>query len=137
MRPCVLIIDDDPSVARALARLLQRRYEVVTAAGALAGLKALAELPSVDAVIADMCMPDMDGVTLLARAAELRPDAARVLLTGIADLPQGADLVRSGRISRYLAKPCGAGELFDALESCVEGKGRGRARMSAAPASVR
>jgi response regulator RpfG family c-di-GMP phosphodiesterase len=114
----VLVVDDDPTVARSLARLLRQHYEVVTATNAHDGLRSLEEPAAVDAIIADMCMPDMDGMTLLGRASELKPSAARLLLTGHGDLSAGREAVDSGRISHYLAKPCAGADLLAALADC-------------------
>jgi two-component system NtrC family sensor kinase len=57
----ILLIDDEPSVQRALRSLLQRSgYDISTAANGQEGLAALAERPY-DVILCDMRMPDLDG----------------------------------------------------------------------------
>ena len=53
--PKVLIIEDDPSVARALARSL-RGYRVVMVDSVPAGVQALTDVPDIDAVLCDLHM---------------------------------------------------------------------------------
>jgi CheY-like chemotaxis protein len=57
----VLLIDDEPSMQRALRRLLERGgYDVTTAANGLEGLAAL-EAHSYEVILCDMRMPGLDG----------------------------------------------------------------------------
>jgi len=63
----VLIIDDDPSVVQTFARLLRLDgYEVLTALDADAALREV-ETSHPDAVLLDLRMPLMDGLTFLRR----------------------------------------------------------------------
>ena len=82
----VLIVDDDPQVAAAMRRLLQRRgFEVLTAISAAHALPLLGSFAP-DVVVSDFKMPGMNGVELLAEVEKQRPNARRILLSGHADL---------------------------------------------------
>ena len=131
---CVLIVDDDPMVSRALARFLRQRYDVVTAAGPIDALRALEKLAA-DVVIADMCMPEMDGMELLGRVSELRPSAVRMLLTGHVDMGVAAEAVRSGRIAHFVPKPCMPDDLVAAIEQCLATANEANATKALAGAS--
>ena len=66
----------------ALKRSLRREgYEIVAVESAAAALRILDER-CVDAILSDQKMPGMSGVQLLARAAEMRPEIVRMLITG-------------------------------------------------------
>ncbi len=81
-RPTLLIVDDEAQILSALKRSLRREgYEIVAVESAAAALRILDER-SVDAILSDHKMPGMSGVQLLARAAEMRPDIVRMLITG-------------------------------------------------------
>jgi response regulator RpfG family c-di-GMP phosphodiesterase len=81
-RPTVLIVDDEAQILSALKRSLRREgYEIVAVESAAAALRILDER-WVDVVLSDHKMPGMSGVQLLARAAEMRPDIVRMLITG-------------------------------------------------------
>ena len=80
--PTLLIVDDEAQILSALERSLRREgYEIVAVESAAAALRILDER-HVDAILSDHKMPGMSGVQLLARAAEMRPDIVRMLITG-------------------------------------------------------
>jgi CheY-like chemotaxis protein len=77
-----LIVDDEARILSALKRSLHREdYEIVAVESAAAALRILDER-RVDVVLSDHKMPGMSGLQLLARAAEMRPDVVRMLITG-------------------------------------------------------
>ena len=81
-RPTLLIVDDEAQILSALKRSLRREgYEIVAVESAAAALRILDER-CVDVILSDHKMPGMSGMQLLARAAEIRPDAVRMLITG-------------------------------------------------------
>jgi response regulator RpfG family c-di-GMP phosphodiesterase len=82
VRPILLIVDDEEQILSALKRALRREdYEIVAAESAAAALRILDERP-VDAILSDQKMPGISGIQLLAKAAQRRPDAVRMLITG-------------------------------------------------------
>jgi response regulator RpfG family c-di-GMP phosphodiesterase len=102
----ILIVDDEPMVATALRSFLELEtsYRVVTFNDPGAALEAVgAEAP--DVIIADFMMPGMDGITFLRKARELRPVAARVLLTGYADKQNAIRAVNEAGLYYYFEKP--------------------------------
>ena len=117
----VLCVDDEPLVLEGLERTLRQNFEVVTETKPLAAL-ALLEKRELDfvAVISDMRMPLMDGAKFLACAAEIVPNSTRVLLTGHAELNAAIAAVNTGRIFRFLCKPCAPNDLLSAVEAAAE-----------------
>jgi response regulator RpfG family c-di-GMP phosphodiesterase len=77
---------------------------VLTADSGAAGL-ALLEQESVDLIISDMRMPEMDGAQFLERVRGVQPLATRILLTGYADIASTIAAINGGEIHRYIAKP--------------------------------
>jgi EAL domain-containing protein (putative c-di-GMP-specific phosphodiesterase class I) len=104
--PTVLLVDDDDSVTRSLARMLASEpFDVVTTnhpAQALDILKAR----SVDVIVSDENMPELSGADLLSRIRADHPDVVRVLLTGENDIRAAASAVNDGGVFRFLLKPC-------------------------------
>ncbi len=113
----ILLVDDDPMLLDGLEGLFFDRmdeWEVETAEGGARALELLEEAPF-DLMITDMRMPQMSGAELLSRARDSYPDMLFFILSGHA---QEEELLRAMALAhRYLAKPCAASELFDAIES--------------------
>jgi len=117
----VLCVDDEPMVLEGLERTLRQNFEVMTETKPLAAL-AILEKREHDfvAIISDMRMPLMDGAKFLACAAEIVPNSTRVLLTGHAELNAAIAAVNTGRIFRFLCKPCAPNDLMTAIEAAAE-----------------
>jgi two-component system, cell cycle sensor histidine kinase and response regulator CckA len=78
----VLLVDDAQHVRITVARMLRRAgYEVVEAEG---GRQALLESQPVDLLLADIAMPDVDGLSLAAELTTRWPNTRVLLMTGYA-----------------------------------------------------
>ncbi|PPK62556.1 FAD-dependent oxidoreductase [Actinokineospora auranticolor] len=112
-RPSILTVDDDPSVSRAIARDLRRKYgeqyRVVRAESGAQALEALREIKlrgeDVAALLADYRMPRMSGIEFLEQAMDLFPAARRVLLTAYADTDAAIQAINVVDLDHYLLKP--------------------------------
>ena len=80
----VLIADDDPSFLRSLEELIDRQPELTVAGAAADGLEAieLAARLDPDAVVLDLHMPLLDGVSAIARLRRDHPSLCLIALTG-------------------------------------------------------
>jgi DNA-binding NtrC family response regulator len=83
---------------------LETEYEVVTFTSAARALEHIAE-HEVGIIISDFLMPEMDGITFLAKARELRPDVPRVILTGYADKENAIKAINQVGLYQYVEKP--------------------------------
>jgi DNA-binding NtrC family response regulator len=113
----ILIVDDEPEIARSLQRVLRMTYEIQLANGpqdALAKLEAFAP----DAVISDFRMPEMNGAQLLAEVHRRRPNTVGLILSGYSDLEFG--LETSEAIAMFLKKPWNNQELLRELAALLE-----------------
>ena len=112
-RPILLTVDDDPSVSRAVARDLRRRYgadyRVMRADSGEEALAAIREVvlrgEQVAAILADYRMPRMNGVDFLEAAMDLVPQARRALLTAYADTNAAIAAINVVDVDHYLLKP--------------------------------
>lgn len=116
----VVIIDDEPSILKALDRvLIDEDLLVETFDDAQSALNYCRSNP-VAVVLSDARMPDMDGIELLKILAEEYPDIERILLTGYADMESTIAAINKGRVSYYLEKPWNEDRLIRSLNKGVD-----------------
>lgn len=114
----VLVVDDERYVRESLAEILERRgYEPRTAGRVKDALRS-STLAGVDAVVADLKMPEEDGHVLLARIREHDPTLPVLILTGHGTVRSAVECVRAGATD-YLLKPTDPNELALALERAL------------------
>jgi PAS domain S-box-containing protein len=117
----ILCVDDDRRVVEALAGMLECAGHVPTAlTSATAAIDRLrAEPHAFDLVITDLTMPEMHGVELARRLAELRPDLPLVLVTGYGDDALLAQATTGTNIQLRLAKPVDIDDLLGGVEKVL------------------
>lgn len=126
----VLIVDDDASTLRMLEEALKRRgYETVTALSPAEGLEKLNH-QNFDLILADIIMPEMDGLQFLTEVRK-RPDTATISFIFLtADRRSKVKSLEMG-VDDYITKPCAIDELYARMAAVLR---RNRAAaVSAAP----
>jgi DNA-binding NarL/FixJ family response regulator len=110
-RLCVAFIDDDPQLLEGLRRMLRRNRSVWQMQFTTDPKRLLEQVTheSVDVVVTDMRMPDVNGAAVLRRVANTSPKTVRIILSGHA--PAARWLQRLGPAHRFLSKPCDAERL--------------------------
>jgi response regulator RpfG family c-di-GMP phosphodiesterase len=105
-RRSLLILDDEEMVLTSLRSLfrLQTDYEVIVHTSAQKALES-ARARSIDLVISDYLMPEMDGITFLGQFKEIQPQTIRVLLTGYADKENAIRAINQVGLYQYIEKP--------------------------------
>jgi two-component system response regulator MprA len=114
----ILVVDDEPAVREALRAGLEfEGYEVIVAADGLGALEAIAkQIP--DAIVLDVMMPRMDGLTVLRRLRSFDSALPVLLLTArdtVGDRVTGLDVGADD----YLAKPFDLDELYARLRALL------------------
>lgn len=107
----VLIVEDEPALANAMARTLRGRgYEVATA---LTGADARKLFLAAEYALAllDVRLPDESGYSLLEELRAAQPDTAVVMISGVDDPELGKAALERGAYA-YHVKPVGATQLY-------------------------
>ncbi len=120
----VLLVEDEPSLARMNERRLQSLgYQVTAETDPLRALQTFSERPAeFDLLLTDHLMPGMVGLDLARAVHNLRPDLPIVLLTGfIEELPE--EMLRSAGVHRVMGKPTTLHGLSQALHEILRGTG--------------
>ncbi len=116
----ILCVDDDPSILAGFQRNLRKRFTLDVVSNGADALQMLKENDPYAVILADMRMPGMDGVQLLAEVMRQAPDTIRIMLTGNADQQTAMEAVNKGHIFRFLTKPCSPEDLTSALTAGLE-----------------
>jgi two-component system response regulator HydG len=101
--PLVLVVDDKQNMLRLMAKVLRGDARVRTAGRGAEAVRIL-EQETVDVVLSDLRMPDMDGIELLKRCKALRPQTEFILMTAYASVSTAIEALRFGAYD-YLTKP--------------------------------
>lgn len=111
--PVIMILDDEPQVLNAVERDLRQHYRsdyrIVKSTNGQDALEALKKLKERNTPVAlflvDQRMPKMSGTEFLADAANLYPQARKVLLTAYADTQAAIASINDIGLDYYLMKP--------------------------------
>ena len=118
--PTVLVVDDEPEILASLRRTLRKEsFELLTTTSPIEALQLLAER-RVDLLIADIDMPELNGLELVARVRRDHPEVIRMLLTGDASLDSALSAINDGEVHRYLTKPWDKGHLRATIREALE-----------------
>ncbi|PKN61443.1 MAG: response regulator [Deltaproteobacteria bacterium HGW-Deltaproteobacteria-15] len=119
----ILLVDDEVDFTTSLSRLLLvRGYEVEAVNNGNAALRLLGEAPF-DAVVLDLKMPGMDGITTLDEIQQLGLFTQTIILTGYGT-EETAERARKMGAHDFLSKPMDIEVLLESIESAVHKKSR-------------
>ena len=99
-----LVVDDEPRIRGALARLLELVGYQCTQAGSAAQALATLERERFPVVLTDIRMAGMDGVALLREIRQRWPDVAVLMLTAVAEVETAVACLQAGAFD-YIPKP--------------------------------
>jgi two-component system response regulator HydG len=100
----VLVIDDEEALRVSVAKIVSRLgHSVDTAGTATEGLALLGQ-QTYELVLTDFRLPDLDGLEVIERARQLRPEAEIVLFTGFGSIPHAVQAIKRGAYD-FVTKP--------------------------------
>jgi len=124
----IMLVDDEENILKALRRVLavtpciydgvEYKTRVETFTSADAALQ-YARNNTVDLVLSDYRMPGRDGVAFLKEFKEIQPDAARLILSGYADLNALIGAINEAQVYRFLNKPWNDYELVSSIAQAL------------------
>jgi two-component system response regulator HydG len=115
----VLIIDDETFHAETVAESLQRvGYDCTVANSGQAGAKKIEE-EDFDVILTDLKMSDVDGMEILKKARQERPDTPVVVITGHGDVKTAVQAMTQGA-ANFLQKPVNLAELRAMVDKAAE-----------------
>ena len=128
--PFIIIVDDDEQVLNAIHRDMRNQYRnsyrVSASNSANEALEMVKELQlkneTVALFISDQRMPEMEGISFLAKAKEIYPDAKSILLTAYSDIEAAIRAINTIKLDHYLHKPWNPPEekLYPVVDDLLE-----------------
>ncbi|CAI8008655.1 Protein IcfG [Geodia barretti] len=105
----ILVVDDEPDLEPLLLQRMRRairagRYEFVFAGNGLEALHKLDEDETIDMVLSDINMPQMDGLTLLDQIPEVNPNIRSVIISAYGDMKNIRTAMNRGAFD-FVTKP--------------------------------
>jgi len=116
----ILLVDDDIELLTALSKLLGHfGYVVAGASNSEVAMNYVAHARNrFDAIVTDLAMPGIDGVTFMTAAKKEFPDVPVIVITGHTDRSTAGEVLRLGAFA-YLAKPLDTQHLIVTLERAL------------------
>jgi FixJ family two-component response regulator len=117
--PIVLIIDDDPSMRRALTNLFQS-VSLVVEVFSSASEMLLSKLPDIaSCLVLDIRLPGLSGLDIQTELATANVHTPIVFMTGHGDIPMTVRAMKSGAVD-FLTKPFRDQDMLDAVLKAIE-----------------
>ncbi len=117
----IFVIDDEPHIRAVVKEALEGEgYQVFCYQNPLEGLDE-ASRKNPDLIIADLLMPEMNGLELIHKIKAFNPDINVLVITGHASLDSAIGAIRAGA-SDYMIKPFKIAELLNAVRKTLSQK---------------
>ena len=121
MSHTILIVDDEKEIRNSLSGVLQDEgYDTLTASGGEDALRVVRE-DAVEVVLLDVALPDIDGMEMIRRVKENRPETEVIVITGYATVDSAIEAMKLG-IFDYLPKPFTEDEVKSVVAGAVSAR---------------
>jgi len=115
----ILIIDDESSIRNTLKEILEyEKYEVDEGKDGTEGVK-LIEKNKYDLVFCDIKMPKMDGIEVLAKVQEIKPETPMVMISGHGTIDTAVESIKKGAFD-FIPKPLDLNRILVTLRNALE-----------------
>ena len=117
--PHILVMEDETSMAKGIEMVLKEEgYAVDLAMNGQSALDKFSER-AFDILVADLRLPDMDGMEVIKEVKDRRPETEAIVVTGYPSVSSAVDSVKIG-VFDYLRKPFTDDQLMGAVKGALE-----------------
>lgn len=119
----ILIIEDESAIRRVLKKIISEEndsYQVEEAEDGLVGLDMISK-SDFDLVLCDIKMPKMDGVEVLVKIKNFKPEIPIIMISGHGDLDTAVNTMRLGAFD-YISKPPDLNRLLNTVRNALDRK---------------
>ena len=117
----IVLVDDEEMVLTSIQSFiaLETEYDVQTFTSAKTALNFI-KSHEIDLVVSDYLMPEMDGISFLAKVREIKPQVPRIILTGYADKENAIKAINEVGLFQYIEKPWDNDDLLITIRNGIE-----------------
>ncbi len=117
--PKVLIIDDERPIRNSLKEILEyEKMEVSEATNGIEGLE-IVNKSDFDLILCDIKMPGMDGIELLSKIQEQKPEIPVIMISGHGNVETAVDALKKGAYD-FIEKPIDLNRLLVTLRNALD-----------------
>lgn len=115
----ILVIDDERSIRNTLKEILEfEKYQVDLAEDGFKAIE-LIKLTDYDVILCDIKMPGMDGIEVLQKIEELKPDTPVVMISGHGNIDTAVESIKKGAFD-FIEKPLDLNRLLITLRNAMD-----------------
>ena len=119
MAQTILVIDDERAIRNTLKDILSfEGFEVEEAADGAEGFEMI-KAKDYDCILCDIKMPKMDGIEVLEKVKEIKPDVPFVVISGHGNIETAVDAVKKGAYD-YISKPPDLNRLLITIRNAMD-----------------
>ena len=117
----IVIVDDEEIVLTSINSFLtlETEYTVKSFTSVKEALEFIKD-NDVDLVVSDYLMPEMDGISFLAKVRDIKPHVPRIILTGYADKENAIKAINEVGLFQYIEKPWNNDDLLIIFRNGLE-----------------
>lgn len=116
----IVLVDDEPRLLAGIRRRLSNDFNIVTFERGAEAVEYLSGPNDAKVIVADMQMPEMNGIELLKAVRDIAPNIRRLMLTGNSDQETAMAAINEGKVFRFIRKPCETDELITIINQALE-----------------
>jgi DNA-binding NtrC family response regulator len=117
IKPTIMIVDDEPGTRQSLEVILEDAYHVVTAETGREAMD-IFKKTSVDVVLLDVNMPEMDGLEVLRKIKEQEEETDVIMVSALDQARKAVDAIKLGAYD-YITKPYEPEDILSAVSRVV------------------
>jgi len=114
----ILVVDDENGVRQSFNMVLKDRYHVLLAGTGKEAIDIFTK-NSVDLILLDILLPDIDGLDLLAKLMETDPNTEIIMVTAVNDVQSAVKAIKLGAYE-YIIKPFIVDEVLTVIQRALE-----------------
>jgi DNA-binding NtrC family response regulator len=117
-RATILVVDDEHGVRQSFYMVLKDEFNVLLAESGTEAIDVFSK-NSVDLILLDILLPDIDGIELLERLKELDPNTEIIMVTAVKEIQIAVKAIKLGAYE-YIAKPFVVDDVITLIHRALE-----------------